>query len=89
MRNVLIALLFFALLLHGCNAVPQKAKMNAQAPELSAKTLNGDDIHLAQYAGKIVVLRFVYRSGATFGSHARAISRYACHYCHQFHRRYE
>ena len=58
MRNALLALWFFAMLFTGCSNLPQKAKMNTQAPELSAKTLKGDAVTLSQYAGKVVVLRF-------------------------------
>lgn len=47
-----------ALLLSACSGVPQKAKMNEPAPELSAKTLNGDPVVLSKYTGKVVVLRF-------------------------------
>ena len=58
MRNTLLALFVLAILFNGCSAIPQKAKMNTQAPELSAKTLSGDAVNLSQYAGKVVVLRF-------------------------------
>jgi len=58
MRNSFGALLFLALFFTACAGVPQKAKMNAQAPELSAKTLSGDAVHLSKYTGKVVVLRF-------------------------------
>ena len=59
MRKSVLTLLLFALLFNACSAVPQKAKMNAQAPELSAKTLSGDPVTLSKnYAGKVIVLRF-------------------------------
>ncbi|WP_041959184.1 peroxiredoxin family protein [Sulfurospirillum arsenophilum] len=58
MRKSVLTLLLFALLFNACSAVPQKAKMNAQAPELSAKTLSGDPVTLSNYAGKVIVLRF-------------------------------
>lgn len=55
-KYVLLCLCAFVFL--ACSGVEQKAKLNEKAPEISAKTLQGEATTLNQQSGKIIVLRF-------------------------------